>query len=79
MRAGYRQAMDLLYLACASLAGAALRVNHTGRRATLPSVWSALGALARGLGVLGHDPDLANALSVATSTWYASAGPGPTV
>jgi aspartate aminotransferase-like enzyme len=55
-----------------SLALDALRVNHTGRRATLPSVWSALTALARGLGVLGHDADLAAALSIATSTWYGS-------
>jgi aspartate aminotransferase-like enzyme len=56
-----------------SLASDALRVNHTGRRATLPSVWSALAALARGLEVLGHDADLAAALSVATSSWYAEA------
>jgi aspartate aminotransferase-like enzyme len=55
-----------------SLATEALRVNHTGRRATLPSVWSALAALARGLVVLGHDADLAAALSIATSTWYGS-------
>jgi len=55
-----------------SLATDALRVNHTGRRATLPSVWSALAALARGLEVLGHDADLAAALSIATSAWYGS-------
>jgi aspartate aminotransferase-like enzyme len=53
-----------------TLATEALRVNHTGRRATLPSVWSAIAALARGLGVLGYDADLAGALSIATSTWY---------
>jgi hypothetical protein len=35
-------------------------------------VWSALAALARGLVVLGHDADLAAALSIATSTWYGS-------
>jgi aspartate aminotransferase-like enzyme len=62
-----------------SLASDALRVNHTGRRATLPSVWSALAALARGLEVLGHDADLAAALSVATSAWYASVGERPPV
>jgi aspartate aminotransferase-like enzyme len=62
-----------------SLASDALRVNHTGRRATLPSVWSALTALARGLDVLGHDADLAAALSIATSTWYGSFEDRPAV
>jgi aspartate aminotransferase-like enzyme len=56
-----------------SLATEALRVNHTGKRATLPSVWSALAALARGLGTLGHDTDLPAALAISTSTWYATA------
>jgi aspartate aminotransferase-like enzyme len=58
------------------LAGDALRVNHTGRRAALTTVWSALAALARGLGSLGHDADLATALAVATDTWYATIGKG---
>jgi len=61
-----------LSVAPGSLATDALRVNHTGRRATLPSVWSALAALAKGLGTLGHDADLAAALAIATSTWYGS-------
>ena len=61
-----------------SLASDALRVNHTGRRANLPSVWSALTALARGLDVLGHEADLAAALSIATSTWYGSFEEPPT-
>jgi aspartate aminotransferase-like enzyme len=59
-----------LSVAPGSLATDALRVNHTGRRANLPSVWSALAALAKGLGTLGHDADLAAALAIATSTWY---------
>lgn len=62
-----------------SLASDALRVNHTGRRANLPSVWSALTALARGLDVLGHEADLAAALSIATSTWYGSFEDRPAV
>jgi hypothetical protein len=61
-----------LSVAPGRLATDALRVNHTGRRATLPSVWSALAALAKGLGNLGHDADLAAALAIATSTWYGS-------
>jgi hypothetical protein len=36
-----------------------------------------LAALAKGLEVLGHDADLAAALSVATSTWYGSVGERP--
>ncbi len=61
-----------LSVAPGSLASDALRVNHTGRRANLPSVWSALAALAKGLGTLGHDADLAAALAISTSTWYGS-------
>ena len=61
-----------LSVAPGSLATDALRVNHTGRRATLPSVWSAVAALAKGLGALGHDADLAAALATCTSTWYGS-------
>ncbi len=52
------------------LAGDALRINHTGRRAALTTVWGAVAALARGLGSLGHDADLATALATATETWY---------
>ncbi|MGA3221730.1 MAG: aminotransferase class V-fold PLP-dependent enzyme [Acidimicrobiales bacterium] len=58
------------------LAADALRVNHTGKRATLTTVWSALAALARGLGSLGHEADLAAALAAATDTWYATIGVG---
>ncbi len=61
-----------LSVAPGSLANEALRVNHTGRRATLPSVWSALTALAKGLALLGYEADLAGALATATSTWYGS-------
>jgi aspartate aminotransferase-like enzyme len=56
------------------LAERALRVNHTGRRANLTTVWSAVAALARGMGSLGHDADLAAAVAVATSTWYRTLG-----
>jgi aspartate aminotransferase-like enzyme len=75
VRAALAASEDLsapLSIAPGSLATDALRVNHTGRRANLPSVWSALAALAKGLGVLGYDADLAGALSIATSTWYGS-------
>jgi aspartate aminotransferase-like enzyme len=82
VRASLAASEDLsapLSTAPGSLATDALRVNHTGRRANLPSVWSALAALARGLGVLGYDADLAAALSIATSTWYASLDEGPSL
>jgi aspartate aminotransferase-like enzyme len=76
VRAALAVADDLaapLSAAPGSLANEALRVNHTGRRANLPSVWSALTALAKGLVVLGYEADLPGALAIATSTWYASA------
>jgi aspartate aminotransferase-like enzyme len=57
------------------LAEDALRVNHTGRRATLTEVWGALAALALGLEALGHDTDLAAAVAVAAESWYGSVGP----
>jgi aspartate aminotransferase-like enzyme len=57
-----------------ALADDALRVNHTGRRADLMVVWSALAALARGLGSLGRPADLAAAVAVATDAWYAALG-----
>jgi aspartate aminotransferase-like enzyme len=52
-----------------SLAGDIVRVNHTGRRANLNDVTSAVTALGRGLQSLGHGPDLAGAVAVATDTW----------
>jgi len=56
------------------LSGDALRINHTGSRATLTAIWSAVTSLARGLGSLGHHADLAAALSIATDTWYSTVG-----
>jgi aspartate aminotransferase-like enzyme len=73
VRAAHAAAGDLsppVSVAPGLLAEQALRVNHTGRRAALPNVWSALTALAKGLDKLGHDVDLDAALALATSTWY---------
>jgi aspartate aminotransferase-like enzyme len=56
------------------LAERAVRVSHTGRRASLTTVWSALAALARGLGSLGYEADLEAALAGATDAWYAALG-----
>ncbi len=56
------------------LAEEALRVNHTGRRATLPDVWRAVAALAQGQRALGHGADLPAALGLATDAWYATVG-----
>jgi aspartate aminotransferase-like enzyme len=53
-----------------SLSEQALRVNHTGRRANLATVWSAVGALAGGLRALGHAPDLGTALTTASDAWH---------
>ena len=57
------------------LAERAVRVSHTGRRAGLTTVWSAVAALARGLTSLGYATDLEAALAGATETWYAAFGP----
>ena len=57
-----------------ALAGRALRISHTGRRATLTTVWSALAALAGGLRSLGHEADLAAAVAAASDAWYAALG-----
>jgi aspartate aminotransferase-like enzyme len=55
-----------------SLASQALRVNHTGRRANLAAVWSAVGALAGGLRSFGHNPDLGAALTAASDAWHST-------
>ena len=74
--AGSEDLSVLVSTAPGALAESALRVNHTGRRATLPAVQSAVAGLARGLLALGHEADLASALAVVTETWYATLGNG---
>ena len=51
------------------LAAEALRVNHTGQRASLPVVALALVSLAGGLRTLGERPDLPGALLAAADAW----------
>ncbi|HTW99492.1 MAG TPA: aminotransferase class V-fold PLP-dependent enzyme [Acidimicrobiales bacterium] len=51
------------------LAGEALRIDHTGRRATLSEVLVAVVWLAAGLAALGGSPDRAAALEAATAAW----------
>ena len=51
------------------LAADALRVNHTGRMATLPVVALAVVSLAQGLRSLGKRPDLPGALMAAEGAW----------
>ena len=65
----------LIGLAPPPLANQAIRVNHTGLQASLPSVLGAVKALGRGLLALGHDADLDAALVVAGEAWDASLGP----
>ena len=56
-------------LAPGSLAGEALRINHTGLAAALPDVLAAVVALAAGMTALGGRPDLAGALEAAVAAW----------
>ena len=56
-------------LAPGSLAGEALRINHTGLGAALPDVLAAVVALAAGMAALGGRPDLAGALEAAVAAW----------
>ena len=59
-----------LAVAPGPLAKEALRVNHTGRHASLAVVQRALISLAGGLRALGHDADLESALSAAERAWH---------
>jgi hypothetical protein len=61
----------LISLAPPPLANEAIRVNHTGLEANLPSVLSAVQALAGGMRALGHDADLEAALATAGEAWSA--------
>ena len=70
--AGWRAGAAPVTTAPGSLAEQALRVNHTGRQASLSAVWSAVGALATGLRALGHDADLGGALEAASGTWHST-------
>jgi aspartate aminotransferase-like enzyme len=53
-----------------TLSQQALRVNHSGRRANLATVWSAIGAMGAGLRALGQAPDLGTALTAASDAWF---------
>jgi aspartate aminotransferase-like enzyme len=70
--AGWRDGAVPISRAPGSLAEQALRVNHTGRRASLPVVWSAIGALAGGLRSLGYQADLGAGLARASDTWHST-------
>jgi aspartate aminotransferase-like enzyme len=69
--AGWPDGAVPLSVAPGSLAEQALRVNHTGSRAGLPAVWSAIAALAGGLASLGYEADLGAGLGAATRAWHA--------
>jgi aspartate aminotransferase-like enzyme len=55
----------------------AFRVNHTGRRASLTAVWTAVAALAGGLEPLGARPDVGACLDIATTAWHQALGSTP--
>lgn len=65
-----------LSVAPGPLAPLALRIDHTGRRAMLGEVLTALVALAAGLAATSASPDLASALDAATSAWAAETAVG---
>lgn len=59
-------------MAPSPLAQDAVRVNHTGRQASLAGVCSAVTALGLGLNSLACDADLGAALEAAVDAWFAS-------
>lgn len=72
--AGWHDGTVPITTAPGSLAEQAFRVNHTGRRANLAVVLSAVGALATGLRALGYRPDAGAALAAAADTWNSTIG-----
>ena len=70
--AGWPDGSVPVSIAPGRLAEQAIRVDHTGRRASLPVVWSAIAALAGGLASLGYEVDLGAGLATAARTWHSA-------